>query len=320
MRKILKCLAVFSVWSLLIVACDGRESPMVSQPEADPEIEWPQYTVIDDPLWIRHHDSSLKILSIGNSFTSNATEYLPYFFNILNDDSVCIATLTFPGCSLRRHWANHCDNLEVYTLVYSDSGEWLQSEVKTLDDAIALLDWDVITLQQDSGNSGDYATYQPHLENLRNLIRVINPKCKIVWHMTWSYTSDSLYKEFSRYDYDWEKMYDAILDAGSKASGYCDAIINSATLIKDMREAFPDIIDGFSSDGRHVDDATAQYALSKLWYESLVAPITGITCMDITDYPFGVNAELMHKTDSIISDCLENPVENGGNSVPMIRQ
>ena len=275
-------------------------------------------TVSTDPLWVRHNDSSIKILSIGNSFTSNATAFLPYLFNKLNADSICIAVLANPGCSLRRHWANHVDNREVYSLMFSDAGEWKESSITTIDEAIHVLDWDIITFQQDSGNSGDYSTYQPHVENLTELCRNANPDATMAWHLTWSYTSDCSYEEFSRYDYDSKKMYDAIMDAGTKISAYFDLTVNSADLIKKLRETFPEVKDGFSSDGRHVSDETAQYALSSLCYEVLVTPETGISSLWRSDLPEEVNAGIMHKADSIIVNILENPIEAGSNSVPML--
>lgn len=313
-------LPVLAILTMLIAACSRHDISLPKTSSVTLEFPMPDVTRTDDPLWIRHHDSSLKILAIGNSFTSNATAFLPYFVNNLNGDSICIATLTEPGCSLRRHWANHCDNLEKYSLEYSDVGEWKSSTVKTLDEAIAMLDWDIIILQEASKNSGDYSSYQPHLENLVNLIRAEDPECKLVWHLTWTYSPGSLHDDFSRYDYDWEKMYYAILDAGSRASKYCDMTINSATLIKEMRETFPEVTDGFSSDGHHITDITAQYALSSLWYETLVASEIGISCIDNITYPINVNAELMNKINHIIKGVIDLPIENEGNSVPMIKK
>ncbi len=320
-------LSYLNVLLMLVVVCSNDDIAQLSVPDVglenmtyiSLESQLPA-TRIDDPLWIRHHDTSLKILAIGNSYTYNATAFMPYLFNALNKDSVCLAMLTRAGCTLDRHWTNHSQNLEKYTLVYSDRGEWMQSLVKTIDDAVFMLDWDIITLQQDSRNSGFYSTYQPYLNDLVNFFRSAVPNADIVWHLTWSYPPNSLYEEFWRYDYDWKKMYDAIIDAGSQASEYCDYNINSATLVKEMRETFQEVTDGFSSDGTHVTDDTAQYAISSLWYEMLVAPKVRVSCLDRLKYPRGVNADFMPKTDSIIRYVINHPIENGGSSVPMIMQ
>ena len=327
MIKTLRLISIVILGVVSAAGCSWQDTPRQEATEDGRESEPASSIVVmtpitgnDDPLWVRHHESSLKILSIGNSFTSNATAFLPYMFNKLNADSICIATLTYPGCSLRRHWANHIDNREVYSLMFSDNGEWKKSSLTTLDDAIRLLDWDIITFQQDSGNSGDYSTYQPHVENLTELCRSVNPDVTLAWHITWSYTPGCSYEEFSRYDYDWKKMYDAIVDAGAKVSVYFDITIDSADLIKDLRESFPEIQDGFSSDGRHVSHKTAQYALSKLWYELLVAPAAGVSSVGTGDLPTGVNVGIMNKADSIIVDILDNPIESEGNSVPMLQK
>lgn len=327
MNKILRLLSAAIAGISAATSCSWQETTQPEATESDFSHESAQSIAVmtpsagnEDPLWMRHHGASVKILAIGNSFATNATAFLPRFFNTINADSVFIAVMTHPGCSLRRHWANHTGDLEEYSLVYSDDGEWKESSVDTFDEAINLLDWDIITLQQDSGNSGDYSTYQPYLDDIIGLLRVTNPQVSLAWHMTWSYTPDCKYEEFSRYDYDWKKMYDAIMDAGSKIIGGFDFTINSASLIKEMRETFPEIQDGFSSDGRHVTDITAQYALSSLWYEVLVAPKAGISCLGMKSLPSGVNEGLMERIDSIIVNIIENPIGNGSDSVPMLHE
>ena len=76
----------------------------------------------------RHKDTPLKILAIGNSFTMNATDFMPWLLKIINDDDACIGMLARSGCSLSMHWASHSLNSPDYTFYYSDAGQWIKTE------------------------------------------------------------------------------------------------------------------------------------------------------------------------------------------------
>lgn len=258
----------------------------------------------DDPLWQRHHDSSLKILAIGNSFTVNATTDMPWLINCLNGDSICIARLTRGGCSLKMHWIGHLEKSEEYDLYYSDNGKWNLSDIKTIDEALEIFDWDIITLQQVSGHSGMYSTYQPYLYNLTRLIHDTNPEASLAWHCTWAYTPWTEHPDFKYYDRSSEKMYDDIIKTYEIISEYFDICIPSATLVKQLREAFPEVDNGFSKDGFHIVDNFAVYVLSSLWYDELVSPIYGTSRDSLSSLPWGVGQEEMEKAEAIISDIL----------------
>lgn len=258
----------------------------------------------DNPLWQRHHGSSLKILAIGNSFTVNATTDMPWLINHLNGDSICIARLTRGGCSLKMHWEGHIDKSEEYDLYYSDNGKWTHSDIRTLDEALEIFDWDIITLQQVSGHSGLFSTYQPYLFNLVTLLHETNLKALLGWHCTWAYTPWTEHPDFKYYDRSSEKMYYDIMNTYDRISGCFDICIPSATLVKQLREEFPEVENGFSEDGFHIVDNFAVYVLSSLWYDVLVRPVCGTSRESLSLLPWGVGQEEMEKAEAIISDVL----------------
>lgn len=243
--------------------------------------------------------SPLKILAIGNSFTQNATAYIPYIFDMQNNDSICLAQLTCSGCSLSQHWLSHRQNTEDYEFCYSNCGKWILSDFKTIDLALNILDWDIIVIQQQSGLAGDYSSYGA-LPNLIQLFRETNPSAKIAWHYTWPYKEGTVHSDFSKYDENPQKMYEAILDAGDKASEDLDIKIPSATLIWEMRQQYPEIEDKFSEDGYHISNDMALFALSSLWYECLVAPYITSSSLDLAQYPEGINPEQFAMAKEII--------------------
>ena len=261
----------------------------------------------DDSEFVhRHKDAPLRILAIGNSFTRNATDYMPWLVSTFGGDSICIGRLTLNGCTLEDHWVNHVKNDPVYDFYYSDNGDWTFSSTTTIDKVSQLFKWDIIVLQQESSRSGRYATYQPYLDFLVRLFREINPEVKIAWHYTWAYTADTEHwKEFKKYyGGDQEFMYTSIMDAADRASENLDIRIPSATLIKRMREEFPENEYGFSEDGTHITDAFARYALSTLWYELLVVPSTGMSGLEPSSFPTSINTDGMDKVQKIIRQLL----------------
>lgn len=259
----------------------------------------------EHPLWQRHHNSSHKILAIGNSFTMNATSYIPWLINSLNSDSICIARLIQSGCSLEQHWKSHINDTPDYNFYYSDHGNWKFTDIKTIDDALCILDWDIIVIQQVSGLAGLYETYQPYLDNLVRLFHDTNPNAMLAWHYTWAYTSWTKHSDFKYYDKDPEKMYAAILYAGDRASINFDLRIPSATLIKLMREEYPEVENGFTEDGYHIVDDFAQYALSSLWYEVLVGAFTATSSLEVDLLPSLYSPDVMDRTNEIIRNILE---------------
>lgn len=304
MKLLIKLLPAVAAMMLSLTSCGD-----------DPDSQWADYVPARLPadtcsyrnstIWLRHHDSSLKILAIGNSFTINAATFIPGLVGSLNADSICVARLTRSGCSLDMHWASHVYGSPDYDLHYSDAGRWASADIRTIDGALQLFDWDIIVIQQASYWSGMYSTFQPYLDNLARLFRETNPGAKLAWHYTWAYTPTTQHSGFANYGYDSDKMFEAIMKAGDEASKAFDIRIPSALLIKRMREEFADVEDGFSEDGYHIADNLALYALSSLWYEVLVGPSTGISSIGLAQIPSGVDAEDMEKVGKIIRSLVQ---------------
>jgi hypothetical protein len=126
---------------------------------------------------------SIKVLLIGNSFSQNATRYLPQMAKEAQIDLV-LGHAEMGGCSLKRHW----DSVVVNN---ADSTRGLAYNGRSLRQLLRSQKWDVVTLQQYSLLSGDPSTYQPYAQNLYNLIKQYQPKAKIMIHQTWAYRADA---------------------------------------------------------------------------------------------------------------------------------
>lgn len=261
------------------------------------------------PIYTRHKDTPLKILAIGNSFTNCAIHYLPHLIKGLEDDSVCVAKLVKSSASLSMHWKSHISNSADYDLYYSDGGTYKETDIKTIDEALTILDWDIIVIQQVSGLSGIYSSYEPYLHYLLELFQESNPGSLSAWQCTWAYMPGTVHQDFFRYEYDSERMYTAIIGACSRISSQVDIVIPSAVAIRRLREAFPEVEDGFTKDGFHLDlTGLAGVTLSALWHECLIEPYTGVSCTDRRLY---FNREQLKEADidkalDIVADIIDS--------------
>lgn len=311
---------LFLLIPMIMSACSNDDDlPPYIEPIDQEEVLTSKFE--NTPIYQRHKDTPLKILAIGNSFTENATTFMPWMAEMINEDSICITKLMHSGCSLSQHWEYHVNNSPEYKLYYSDNGSWFLSEITTIDDALALFNWDIIVIQQASGLSGYYKTYQPYLDNLVRLFRETNPNAKIAWHYTWPYREGTQNDYFADYDNDPLKMYEAILNAGNRASENLDLSIPAATLIWEMRKQYPEVENLFSTDGYHISSNLALYALSTLWYECLVTPFTGTTSINPTEYPESIDPKQFQRAKNIILSLMGYDKDPGNpDSVPMLSE
>lgn len=234
-------------------------------------------------------DGTLRILAIGNSFSDDGTEYLPALLENLNVENVEVARLYVGGCTLEQH-VNFYDNSEAaYKFYHSKAGEnkWVENPEKvTMQYALAMGEWDIITMQQASGFSGMYDSYTPYLGRLIEAVKKAQPQAELVWHMTWSYSSDSNHKHYKHYNNDQQQMNSAIdncLHTLLAEFDEIERIVPSGTAVKSLREsAINNYPKDLTRDGFHMGHGAGRYALACTWYETLVEPYTGKSMMGNT--------------------------------------
>ena len=128
---------------------------------------------------------TLRLFLIGNSFSQNASRYLPDLAKE-GKHPLKIGRAELGGCPMERHWkhaaaaeANPADsNGKPYG---GKSLRMLLSEDK----------WDIVTIQQASVLSSDSTTYYPYASNLYNYVKSICPDAEVVIHQTWAYRYDA---------------------------------------------------------------------------------------------------------------------------------
>lgn len=234
-------------------------------------------------------DSNLKVLAIGNSFTENATMYIPNILGELDlNGEIFFTKLILPSSSLEDHWNNCVNDNYIYTLSWVNGHEWCTLNYKTsIISTLMTLDWDIIVIQQVSGLSGCPESFDPFINNLMSLFKNKHKSVRVGWQMTWAYSSLSTHADFGRYNNDRTTMYEAIEQSLIKVTPYVDFVIPSGKVIEQIRNTELNTNKDLTSDGHHLESGLPCYALSCLWYEILLKPITNMSCLDLKDFPDG---------------------------------
>ncbi|HEX7896792.1 MAG TPA: DUF4886 domain-containing protein [Planctomycetota bacterium] len=125
---------------------------------------------------------TVRLLTIGNSFSGNATRFLGDLAkaggHVLVHQSMSVG-----GASMEVHWtkiqANEKDAKDPAGLYGT------RALNKTLAEG-----WDYVTIQQASIKSHDVDTYRPFATQLRDYVKTHAPKAELLLHQTWAYRVD----------------------------------------------------------------------------------------------------------------------------------
>lgn len=213
----------------------------------------------------------IKVISIGNSFSQDATTYLYDIAKAAGID-VKVVNLFIGGCSLATHWDNVVKDAAEYDYFLNGIETGVKISIK---DALREENWDYITLQQASGDSGILESYYPYITDLYNYVKEQVPSAKILLHQTWAYEVDSDHQDFCKYSCDQFKMHQAIDMTYSKLSESMGlSVIPSGKVINELR-TYPtfDYMHGGMSlcrDGFHMNEVYGRYALASTWYEFIL--------------------------------------------------
>ena len=229
--------------------------------------------------------TSISILAIGNSFSVDAMEYLGLICEAAGIEEITLGNLYIGGCSLDQHLTNAKGGGNVYTYYQwtkSGGSKWTES-TKNLDYGLMATDWDYITIQQVSQNSGMPSTYGALNELLDYVLdNHISEDPKIYWHMTWAYQQNSGHAGFANYDRDQTKMYNAIVSTVQSTiltNANFDGVIPSGTAIQNLRTSYAG--DTLTRDGYHLTYDLGRYTAALLWFKTL----TGLSIDDIAVAP-----------------------------------
>ena len=290
------CFLVFSAVFLITMAagCGGRNG----NPEEDAAGAAPY-----------------RILAIGNSFSQDAMRYM-YDILVKNGapaKDIVLVNAYMSGQSLKGHSLNAQYDLFTYERQsFGTKGAITSVPNAKLKDIIASNDWDYITLQQASADSGKSDTYkEDEIEFLLDFIKEhsTNPDVKVGWHTTWAYAENYDNTAFDGYSRDQIIMYNCIMEAVQEKivpnTGF-NFIIPVGTAIQNARVVYGDTL---NSDGTHLNDR-GRFIAGAMWLKQIYDFDTSVFN---TPYQalnnFTITVDDMEKIKICVQDAFDNPFE-----------
>ena len=261
---------------------------------------------------------TLKVLSIGNSFSGDANAYLKDLMIAAGMKSFVIGHASIGGCSIDEHWENALSGEKAYG--YSEKTKSADKSGKSsLENAIKAAAWDIIILQQVSNTSGVPSTYS-NLENLIGFVKekATNPNVKIMFHMTWAYQNGFKKTAFAEYyNNDQLTMYQAIIEAMKSEVLTKNEIVDlipSGTSIQNLRTSY--VGDTLTRDGTHMSYDIGRYTVALTWLTKLTgADITKIKWVP-EEYP-AVTADILVIREAILN-AIANPLTITESKTPIL--
>ncbi len=126
----------------------------------------------------------VRILTVGNSFTQNATRYLDEITEAAGH-KLTHKMLSIGGSSLELH----ANKALAFEKDRSDAAA-RYAVGESLQQALQSERWDVVTIQQQSTKSHDVNTYRPYAAQLADIVHRYAPQAQLLVHQTWAYRRD----------------------------------------------------------------------------------------------------------------------------------
>ena len=216
-------------------------------------------------------ENIVRILSIGNSFSQDAVEQYLHEIAAADGQDVIIGNMYIGGCSLAKHLVNAKENKPAYKYrKIGLDGKNVETKNFTLEQALADEQWDYVSFQQQSGQSGLYDTWMASLPELMEYVKARVPKkTRFMIHQTWAYDQTSKHRDFKNYNHDQQTMYDAIMQTVKQVSKNTKIkmVIPSGTAVQNARTTI--LKDEITRDGYHMHKVNGRYTVACTWYEKI---------------------------------------------------
>ena len=212
----------------------------------------------------------IRILCIGNSFSWDAVEQELVPLCAEQGIEVEIHNLYYGGCSLQQHAQFLLQDTAAYShRVCTNACPRVVQDTISLRQALQNGEYDYISLQQASHDSGIRSTYEPWLTMLINTVRAYQPNAQLCWMQTWAYSRDAKHPAYPRYHNNQQEMWDSI-QACTRALTINHsplALIPCGDAIQRARNT--KLGDTLCRDGYHLNYVYGRYTAACVWYEFL---------------------------------------------------
>ena len=232
-------------------------------------------------------EASLRILFIGNSFTMDAVTHLPGICDAAGAADITMAHCYYGGRTLPEFYTDRTfANNELY---YANPGAATftrfdnKASIKSVAESGR---WDVLTIQEHTGNYRAWSWNDKEKEAIQNLIDYVastqTKAPKVFYIMSQAYSDMSRISSGSQPYITWSDqagMYKVICDQAKKvlAETAVDEVIATGTMLQNLRTSSLNNYNDLTRDGYHMDYGISRYGAACTVFEKIVTPITGIT-------------------------------------------
>lgn len=208
---------------------------------------------------------TLKILAIGNSFSSDAVDDNLYDLFKAAGIPVVIGNLNATGSSLEDHWKRISEQKADYTFIRTKRGGRTSTEACEIGAILSSDSWNIVSIQQASSKSADKDSYLPYAKQLKEFIES-KTSAKVAFHQTWAYENSAFENEP---DNSQQQMYENIVAAVNAAVKEADIkiVIPTGTAVQNARTTYLET--SLNRDYLHLSMTTGRYLASCVWFETL---------------------------------------------------
>jgi len=206
--------------------------------------------------------TTIRLLTVGNSFSGNATKYLGQIVASVEGCKVVIGRADIGGCTLDKHWTlaekSATDpTCKPYTYV---------GKTYSLKEMLQLEKWDVVTIQQMSAKSFVEESYQPYADKLYAYIRQHAPQAKVMIHQTWAYGSAN--DRLKQWNMTPQQMYDGLSACYQKLAAHLECpLLPAGAAFQLAQQKQPDL-GLYDSAAYHANDKGC-YLAGCVWFGAL---------------------------------------------------
>lgn len=201
---------------------------------------------------------TIRVLTIGNSFADNASQYLREITQSVEGFHIVIGSANIGGSSLDKH-ADYIKKSE-------QDSTFKPYRDKSLKDMLLQEKWDVVTIQQVSHMSYKSETYQPYADEIVDFVNTYSPDAKIYIHQTWAYAPDC--ERLEGFGITSDQMYKGLKkNYKTLAKHYNSPILKSGDAFNRASKAYN--IDLWTAEDRFHANSNGEYLAGCVWFSEL---------------------------------------------------
>ena len=231
-------------------------------------------------------NADIRILFIGNSFTRDAVFHLPGMIKAAGTDKkILLVHMYYGGRTAQNYFKNWNKNRDFTCYVtLPDADSWITDKTAgtfTLAEMAARADWDLVVVQEHTGNQYSWYWTEDEKTALQGIIDYVKgaksgntPKV----HYVMSQAYQNLEKAGSNQCFSNEaEMYTVITTQASKVMEETsfDGIISTGTMLQNLRTSSLNDDLHLTRDGFHMNLGISRYGAACTVFESIISPLTG---------------------------------------------